>query len=129
MKLLYRFLSMLTNCNTFIFLFINVLIILKKKLQSVLCVQNRRQTMVWFIAIFLKQSQGDGQHMGKQKTSLTTYIKDVRIFIVNKVRSILVQTHFNLHAVRILLTVQHFNANICFCRRGLYLRDSYSNRR
>lgn len=129
MKLLYRFLSMLTNCNTFIFLFINVLIILKKKLQSVLCVQNRRQTMVWFIAIFLKQSQGDGQHMGKQKTSLTTYIKDVRIIIVNKVRSILVQTHFNLHAVRILLTVQHFNANICFCRRGLYLRDSYSNRR
>lgn len=129
MKLLYRFLSMLTNCNTFIFLFINVLIILQKKLQSVLCVQNRRQIMVWFIAIFLKQSQGDGQHMGKQKTSLTTYIKDVRIIIVNKVRSILVQTHFNLHAVRILLTVQHFNANICFCRRGLYLRDSYSNRR
>lgn len=129
MKLLYRFLSMLTNCYTFIFLFINVLIILKKKLQSVLCVQNRRQTMVWFIAIFLKQSQGDGQHMGKQKTSLTTYIKDVRIIIVNKVRSILVQTHFNLHAVRILLTVQHFNATILFCRRGLYLRDSYSNRR
>lgn len=129
MKLLYRFLSMLTNCYTFIFLFINVLIILQKKLQSVLCVQNRRQTMVWFIAIFLKQSQGDGQHMGKQKTSLTTYIKDVRIIIVNKVRSILVQTHFNLHAVRILLTVQHFNATILFCRRGLYLRDSYSNRR
>lgn len=52
--------------------------------------------------------------MGKQKTSLTTYIKDVRIIIVNKVRSILVQTLFNMHAVRILLTVQHFNANIFF---------------